>query len=316
MTRSPTTAALVAALLLAGCASDATDPVPVGGADQASTSEATGGETGVTASRDEGADAPATGDAGPDPEGSATTDDAGTSDGTAPAPNTGADGGTTDGPTDGATEAPAEGPGVAAGTYRYDVEGSTSVGTFPPQPFRAVLTTTVSPSTAEGRQRIVTTTEFTEGSSPRSLDEERTLLHGADDIRLVRLVTDGNDDPIEFVVDPPAVFTVLRPAPGSTWEWTMTSTDGRTTAHTTVTARGTERVTVEGTAVEAQVADATVTFTGEDFEGTQELAIWFDPATRLILRQEASLEGRARVGGAWFDIAADDTRVLRRRQPA
>ena len=249
-------------------------------------------------------------------EGGATDDGGANADSTA---TTGGAGGSSDAdPGTEATEPPAEpaGPAIAAGTYTYDSEGTNQFGTFDPQPFEAVLTTDVEPAEADGTQRSATTTEYTSGSSPRTFDEDRTLRHTEDAILLVRLVTDGNGEDIEFVLDPPVVFSPADPADGETWGWTMTSTDGGTTVETTVTAVGSQAREVGGTTVQVRRADVELVFTGEDFEGTQTMTTWFHPETRLSVGHESVLEGRARVGGAWIPIRTEEQRELRSLDPS
>jgi hypothetical protein len=100
-----------------------------------------------------------------------------------------------------------------------------------------------------------------------------------------------------FDPNPPGRFAPIGAPPGTTWEWSATSSDGKTTLGVKGRYVGTETVTVGDQAVDTNVVDLTFTITG-DFTGTIQLTTWARAGDNLPVRQHTIVD------------AGDPTRLL------
>lgn len=297
---------LLLALALASCAGDgAADPGQVGAASEdpagaSSPSSGTGG--GVGGGSDEAAAEPT-----------------GAPDASTPTPATRAGDAPGEAPSAPSTTTPAGSPDAPAtrpGTYEYDVEAAGSVAAFPRQESTHTLTAVVEPADADGHQRTTSTPTTDDGES--GTPSEQTVAHGDTDLRLVHLLTPrgpGDGDASEFRPDPPVLLVTTTAAPGDSWSWSMTSTDGDIQLDATIEVAGVETVAVGGEDVRTLVIRSVIEFRGEGFEGTEESTSWFAPDRRLTVREESTMTGSGTFNGQEFTFESEETRVLRSLTP-
>jgi hypothetical protein len=189
---------------------------------------------------------------------------------------------------------------TAAGTYTYDNTGTVTAGT--PRDASGTSTLTVDPP-AGSRQH-------TRLAGDQSSTDQDTVVRPSGTL-LARLAMTNPAFSKEF--RPPApVLLVPDPAdPGKAWHWSMTSTDGKTTA--TVTARVVRRetLTIGGRPVTTSLVTSTLRLTG-DVSFTAQAQTWYDAAHRLSVKDHT--KGSGTVSGLHF--TTDITSVLRSLTPS
>lgn len=197
--------------------------------------------------------------------------------------------------------ATAAGPSATpAGRYTYDSSGTVNAGT--PQQVDGTATLTVDGATA-GRQHSVLKSE--QGST------EQDLVLRSDGAYLARLAMTNPAFSKEFA-PAEAVLLVPDPAqPGRTWSWTLTSTDGKTTAALTARITRTETLTIGGVATPTSLVESTLKLTG-DVTYTGQMQHWYDAAHRLTVKDHT--KGSGTFSG--FAFTTDITSVLRSTRPA
>ena len=171
----------------------------------------------------------------------------------------------------------------APGTYRYDTSGSSTFG-LGPVPFPAVTTLMVDSATGT-RQRSVRDLRDPSGAGALT---EAVLDYRPDGVHLLslRLTTRaaGTTDVRELRPASPVLFLPTSAGPASHCELDIPA-NGGAPAHVVVDVLGQERVTVGGQAVDALVIRATTTLPPGPVSGRQELTVWFDRASRLIVKE-------------------------------
>ena len=171
----------------------------------------------------------------------------------------------------------------APGTYRYDTVGSSTFG-LAPVPFPAVTTLMVDSATGT-RQRSVRDLRDPAGTGPLG---ESVLDYRPEGVHLLslRLTTRvaGTTDVRELRPPAPVLFLPTAARPGAHTELDI-PVNGGAPVHVVVDVVGEEAVTVGGQAVDALVIRATTTLPPGSVSGRQELTVWFDRGSRLIVKE-------------------------------
>jgi len=262
-------ALLAVALTLAGCGDGDGDDVPrLQGAPTTVTSTTVAPETTTTQA------------AGP------TT----TSPGRAPAAAAGGGASTTAGRQPSPPAAARTGP-PAPGTYRYDTSGSSTLGVNS-VPFPAVTTLMVDSATGT-RQRSVRDLRDPSGAGVLT---EAVLDYRPEGVHLLSLrVTTraaGTTDVRELRPAPPVLFLPTAARPGAHSEFDV-PVNGGAPAHVVVDVVGEEQVAVGGQSVAALVIRAVTTLPPGPVSGRQELTVWFDRASRLVVKERQTTDAVA-----------------------
>jgi len=230
--------------------------------------------------------------------------------GTAPTGGTapgGTGGGTGGGTTTGTAPAPAGGQAgsssagsTAPGAYMYDSSGTVTAGT--PRAVKGTATLTVDPAAGPKQHSVL------EGDQGRT---EQDVVHGSTGTTLARLLLTNPAFTKEFKPAKPVLVVPSPPTVGSSWSWTMTSTDGKTKAALTARITKTESVTVGGVKVNTAVVESTLKLTG-DVTYTGKMRTNYDPSRRLQVKERT--QGSGMVSG--FAFTTDITSVLRSTKPS
>jgi hypothetical protein len=181
---------------------------------------------------------------------------------------------------------------MAAGVYRYDTTGSTTLsgGFNQKRDMPPVTTLTVDQATGS-RQRAVR--DLRDASGNGSLTEMH-VDYGSDGIRLayLKLATtfSGISDVREFRPDPPPLVATAKPRPGDRLTFTMTGT--RVTAKVTIEVLRTERLAIGGTTVDT-LALRTVTQLSGEVEGTNTSETWHTPDHWLTVQEHSVTDARS-----------------------
>jgi hypothetical protein len=169
------------------------------------------------------------------------------------------------------------------GSYRMASTGSASLNgkaqTVPPE------TTFVIEQVSDTDQRFT--------SSNQSGAFVVLLRYAPTEVDVVSLQFAGKT----FEPSPPGQFAPVGVPPGTTWAWSATSSDGKTTLGVQGRYVGTETVTVADQAVDTDVVDLVFTISG-DFTGTIQLTTWARSTDKLPVRQHTVVD------------AGDPTRLL------
>ena len=186
--------------------------------------------------------------------------------------------------------APATGP-PPAGIYRYDTAGSSTLG-LGPIPFPAVTTLMVDSATGT-RQRSVRDLRDPAGTGALG---ESVFDYRPDGVHLVslRLTTRvaGTSDVRELRPPAPVLFLPTSAGPGAHTELDIPANAGAP-AHVVVDVLREERVTVGGQAVTALVIRVATTLPPGPVSGRQELTVWFDRGSRLIVKERQVTDATA-----------------------
>jgi hypothetical protein len=110
----------------------------------------------------------------------------------------------------------------------------------------------------------------------------------------------------EFVPAEPVLYVPFPGETGTTWQWSMSSTDGKTSMRQTSRITGPDSVNVEGQDLAAFVVDTTITFSG-DLTGTAHLISWVSPEHRLALKQHTVIDATFNLA---FNLRSDTTSTL------
>jgi hypothetical protein len=205
-------------------------------------------------------------------------------------PGAGSDGGTTTtsntggGPTNGGNAGTGDDDSgyqrAAQGTYTFRVDGSFTFGT----------TKQSLPPTARLTVENLNATDQRHTLSSDDSETVSVFRLAATALRLVSLSTTQSGVAKEFRPDPPVAFAPIPLAVGDTWQWTITSTDGKTKVHQSSKVLRTERRTIGGTAVDTFVVQTTVTISG-DLNATTNQTSWVSPAHGIQVRTEQTTKG-------------------------
>lgn len=140
---------------------------------------------------------------------------------------------------------------------------------------------------------------------------EQTVVRTSTGTMLANLRLDNQAFQKEFKPAKP-VLLVPKPAKvGVTWNWTMTSTDGKTTATLSAKVTRTETVTVGGVKTLTSVIESTLKLTG-DVTYTANDTINYDEAHLIQVRDHT--KGNGNING--FAFQTDITSVLRSTKPS
>lgn len=174
------------------------------------------------------------------------------------------------------TTAPPAGNGpqpTAAGTYVYDLEGSSSKQTL-----------VVNPASGS--------TQTSRLSAPGAGTSEQTLRYDSDGIKLLRMKQSTPGGTYEFVA-PAGTLAFPHPmSPGRTWSWNLTSTDGQVTLQMNLRAERRETVsTTAGEAVSTMVVTTSGTISGAASATTNGTA-WVSEGYRLPIKQHQVVQGQ------------------------
>lgn len=269
--------AVVAAALLAACGGD--DEGGRAGVD------ATGGSSTTTSSTS----------TAPEETSSSTPASTAGSSTTAPSRTTTTRAGTT---TTTARVAPASGlTFTPPGTYRYTTTGSFTTALTGTQPRNGEATLVVDPPSGTDQHSV-------RRAFGRVTDQVLRLDAGGAHLVSLRLTDTGIDK--EVRPSPPGLALPADAAPGRTWSWQATSTDGATQVQSTFRAVRTESVAVGGQQVPALVVEVALGLTG-DVTVTSTQTLWVAVDQRMIVRQDDTTQGRA--GLITFSSTASDVLV-------
>ncbi len=190
---------------------------------------------------------------------------------------------------------------VAPGAYIYDNSGTFTAGTA--RKVDGSTTLTVDKPVGDNQRSVLGGGE--QGST------EQTVQRTTTGTLLRQLKLDNAAFQKEFA---PAkgVLAVPRPAKiGARWSWTMTSTDGKTTAAFSGRVARNETVTVGGVKVATVVIESTLKLSG-DITYTAQNTVNYDPSRLLQVRDRT--RGSGMVSG--FAFQTDITSVLRSTKPS
>jgi hypothetical protein len=201
------------------------------------------------------------------------------------------------------TGAPAVPKAAAPGTYLLDTSGTITYGT-PGTPRDAAGTQTLTVAAPKG------TAQHSALHGDQG-DTEHDLLFRDTGTYMASLKLTSPAFTKEFRPTP-AVLLVGDPArPGTSWSWSMTSTDGTTTAHADHKVARSETVTVGGTRVSCAVLVTHLVLSG-DVSYTADITPWWSPAHRLPVKDHTV--GKGTVGA--FPFQTDISTLMRSVTPS
>jgi len=178
----------------------------------------------------------------------------------------------------------------AAGTYRYDTAGSSTFG-LSPVPFPAVTTLMVDSATGT-RQRSVRDLRDPSGTG---VLRESVLDYRPDGVHLLSLrVTTrmGGTTDVRELRPAPVRLLPTSAGPGAHSEFDV-PVNGGAPAHVVVDVVGEEQVAVGGQPVGALVIRAVTTLPPGPVSGRQEHTVWFDRASRLVVKERQATDAVA-----------------------
>ena len=193
--------------------------------------------------------------------------------------------------------APAGAAFTPPGSYRYATTGQFTSSLTGSQPRNGTATLTVDPPSGADQRSV-------RRAFGRTTEQVLRLEAGGAYLVSLHLTDTGVDK--EVRPTPPALALPADAAPGRTWAWRATSTDGLTTVDSAFRAVRTEDVVVGGKGVPALVVEVVLTFTG-DVVSTSRQTVWVSGRDRLIVRQDESTDGR--LGIVTFSSTSSDTLV-------
>lgn len=200
--------------------------------------------------------------------------------------------------------APAASKATAPGTYTYDRTGTVSYGTPPQTQDASGSSTFVVDPVRDGAQHTAM-----KGES--SGDTTQDLLVRDTGTYLAGLTLTSPAFTKEFRTATAELLVADPARPGAAWRWSVTSTDGKTTATQSTKVLRTETVTVGGTKVPCVVLQTRLVLSG-DVSFTADLTTAWSPERRLPVRTRTV--GKGSYSG--FAFSTDTTSVLRSVTPA
>jgi hypothetical protein len=275
-------AVLLAAVLLAGCG---------GGKDKKADTASKAGSTSTTASTTSTTAATGT---------SATA--ASTNGTTSKGSGKGATASPTAKPATGGSSANSGPQPAAAGRYTYNRTGKASTTAFGEQSLDGAVTLQVDPA-ANGEQHSKTTSS--EG------EREQVLRFLAEGAYFTDLKQSTSGFAKEFRPNPPVLAMPTAPASHGPWQWTVTSTDGKTTLSAAFKYLRTETLAIGGEQVSTVVLGVTLQGSG-DITFTTNETDWVAPSKSLIVRTDQKTDGT--ISGVQFH--SESTQTLQTTRPA
>lgn len=203
------------------------------------------------------------------------------------APTTTARGGTTTSTAPAATTttsvtSPLGLPFTTPGTYRYASAGQFTSTLTGPQSRNGETTLTVDPPSGSDQRSV-------RRAFSRTTEQVLRLDAGGAHLVYLRLTDQGIDK--EVRASPPVLALPADAAPGRTWTWRLTSTDGLTSVDSTFRALRSEVLTVGDQRVPALVVEVVLSLSG-DIVSTLTQTTWVSLERRLLLRQDEASDGR------------------------
>jgi hypothetical protein len=185
-----------------------------------------------------------------------------------------------------------------AGSYGYHITGKASSPAFGSRDVNGDATLTVDPPAGtDQHSRLVA-----EGVST-----DQVLRFAPDGVRLLSIKTVQQGITKEFRFEPPVMMLPADVKVGQTWEWSGTSTDGKTKVSSSFRHSRREPLTVAGRTFDTWVLDATVTTSG-DITSTSKQTIWYAQELRVIAKQRDNTNGTF----GQVSFTSDTTRTLTR----
>ena len=189
---------------------------------------------------------------------------------------------------------------TAAGTYTYDANGTFTAGT--PRAVKSTSSLKVDKPVGNKQHSVL-------GGDQGSTDQ--TVQHNETGTYLVQLKLDNPAFSKEFAPDKPVLLAPRPLKVGSSWSWTMTSTDGKTTAAFNATVSKTETLTIGGKKTPTSVIESTLKLSG-DVDYTAKTTTNYDEAHLLQVKDHT--RGSGSYSG--FPFSTDITSVLRSTTPS
>lgn len=189
---------------------------------------------------------------------------------------------------------------TAPGTYTYDTSGTVTAGT--PRDASGTATLTVDAPAGKSQHSALANDQ---GRTEQDIVSRTTGAY------LARLHIANPAFDKEFRPSSPVLLVPNPAAPGRTWSWTATSTDGKTTVAVTARITRRETLTIGGAATPTSLVTSTLKLTG-DVTYTAQMQNWYDAAHRLSVKDHT--RGSGTFGGVAF--TTDITSVLRSTRPA
>lgn len=195
--------------------------------------------------------------------------------------------------------------GAAPGVYQYSRKGTSSVsgGYTASKKVDASYTATVEESSGTEQRTVFT------GSSP---EEEQTVRYTDSGSDLVHMVLEfGGGKRREFRPNPAVRLVPTTATPGTTWSYTLTSTDGSTTIAVVSKVVGTERITGGGKTVDTVVLEVKLDTKTPELTRTETRTIWWSPKYRLMVKGHEVSEGDQ----AGFHVRSEADTTIRSLDP-
>ncbi|MBA2610086.1 MAG: hypothetical protein H0U92_14185 [Actinobacteria bacterium] len=192
----------------------------------------------------------------------------------------------------------------ATGTYPVTFSGSASVdGKAQSVP-------------SSGSIRISKSGSNIEQSSPDAPgDVVLVQSYGANESSLVSLQMTADKTIKTFVPSSPVTYLQYNSPTGTSWNWSATSTDGKTKVQTTGTVGDTSNMVINGENIITVLLTTTLTLSG-DINGTAKLMTWASPAYRLPVKERQVINASAKVSWTSVRLVSDVTTTFRRSSPS
>jgi hypothetical protein len=173
-------------------------------------------------------------------------------------------------------------PFTTPGTYRYASAGQFTSTLTGPQSRNGETTLTVDPPSGSDQRSV-------RRAFSRTTEQVLRLDAGGAHLVYLRLTDQGIDK--EVRASPPVLALPAYAAPGRTWTWRLTSTDGLTSVDSTFRALRSEVLAVGDQRVPALVVEVVLSLSG-DIVSTLTQTTWVSLERRLLLRQDEASDGR------------------------
>ena len=191
----------------------------------------------------------------------------------------------------------------ATGTYPVSFSGSASVdGKAQKVP-------------SSGSLRLSKSGSNIEQSSPDAPGDLVLVQHyGNNESTLVSLQMTANNTTKTFAPSSPATYLQYNSPAGTSWNWSATSSDGKTKVQATGTVGGTSNMVINGENVSTVQLTTTLTLSG-DINGTAKLVTWASPAYRLPVQERTVINATAKVSWSSVRLVSDVTTTFSRLSP-
>ena len=173
-------------------------------------------------------------------------------------------------------------PFTTPGTYRYASTGDFTSTLTGPQSRNGETTLTVDPPSGSDQRSV-------RRAFSRTTEQVLRLDAAGAHLVSLRLSDQGVDKEVQ--ASPPVLALPADAAPGRTWTWRLTSTDGLTSVDSTFRALRTETLTIAGQRVPALVVEVVLSLSG-DIVSTLTQTTWVSLERRLVVRQDETSDGR------------------------